>query len=58
MFGIWERLSQHLRELPGTLSGLFSKMLERLENDHGLEIVKFSLSFIEASRSGAFIARD
>lgn len=52
-FAVYEKMTPFLRDdLPGTVLELFKHILDRLETDHGLELVSTALSLISVSRSG------
>jgi len=52
MFGEFERLTERIADLPDTLSALFEQVLERLEHDHGQELVHSALSLLACSHHG------
>eukprot|EP00727_Mastigamoeba_balamuthi_P007207 m51a1_g3106 putative telomerase protein component 1-like (1777) ;mRNA; r:128486-138813 len=56
VFGVYERVGEFIRGLPGTVAGLFRAVLERLEKDHGEEAVRNALSLVRCSRGGLFEA--
>lgn len=52
-FAVYEKMSSFLRDtLPPTVPLLFAALLERLDGDHGRELVALALSFIAVSRAG------
>lgn len=54
-FAVYEKMSKFLREeLPGTVVTLFNHLLDRLEVDHGRELVASALALIATARVGLF----
>jgi len=51
-FGLYERLSEHLRKLPQTVPLLLQSIAVRLESDHGKELVSWALLILYLSRQG------
>ncbi len=54
LFGVFELLSKRINELPNDVEGLFAQVLERLEHDHGRELVQSALSLLACARDGLF----
>eukprot|EP00004_Rigifila_ramosa_P002185 TRINITY_DN1225_c0_g1_i4.p1 TRINITY_DN1225_c0_g1~~TRINITY_DN1225_c0_g1_i4.p1 ORF type:complete len:1549 (-),score=321.95 TRINITY_DN1225_c0_g1_i4:386-5032(-) len=52
VFGFYEQLSAFISSLPATLPALLDTVLERLEDDHGKELVSVCMSLIATSRHG------
>lgn len=52
VFGEFERVTERIKSLPGDVPVLFEQVLERLERDHGKELIKSALSLLECSRHG------
>lgn len=52
VFGEFERVTERIVSLPEDVPFLFEQVLERLEDDHGGELVKDALSLLECSRHG------
>ena len=52
VFGVFENLTAHLKEIKETIKGIFENFIGRLENDHGEEFIKYVLSFILCSKNG------
>ena len=52
VFGVFEKLSQKIKSLPQTLSQLLQHVLERLEEDHGKNLMSTALSLLAVSRNG------
>ena len=52
LFGDFDRLEQFIAELPTDVEGMFGAVLDRLEQDHGRELVERSLSLIATGRNG------
>src|SRR4051794_13471000 len=52
VFGIFEEVSDRIRRMSPTVSKLLEEVLERLETDHGTEIVRTTLSLLDCSRGG------
>ncbi|KAH3757934.1 telomerase protein component 1 [Pelomyxa schiedti] len=52
VFGVFEQLSKKIQSFSETVALLFQDVLERLESDHGRELVSNALSLLKASRSG------
>ena len=52
LFGKYEQLSKRIKNLADDITGLFNQVLERLENDHGYELVSEVFSLLESSRYG------
>eukprot|EP00741_Cyanophora_paradoxa_P019806 tig00021168_g19115.t1 len=52
VFGVFEDLTEHIRKMPDTLPEMFACVLERLESEHGRELVEKSLCFLTVSKNG------
>ena len=52
VFGEFERVTERIASLPHTVEELFEQVLERLERDHGRELVESALSLLDCSRHG------
>lgn len=52
VFGIYEQLTDKIKNLPPTLPKLFDDVLIRLEDDHGKALVSQALSVLACSRGG------
>ena len=52
LFGEYDRLPEFIGHLPIDVPGMFQAVLERLEHDHGRELVEHSLSLIATGRHG------
>jgi telomerase protein component 1 len=52
VFGVYERVSDKIKELGPTVAKLLDGVLQRLEVDHGRDIVEGILSLIACSRGG------
>ncbi len=52
LFGDYDALNHRIDRLPSTLSELFDQVLQRLEDDHTLDITEFILRLLAVSRSG------
>ncbi|HLF82648.1 MAG TPA: DUF4062 domain-containing protein, partial [Blastocatellia bacterium] len=52
VFGEFERVTERIASLPEGIAELFEQVLERLERDHGRELVESALSLLECSRHG------
>jgi nephrocystin-3 len=54
IFGSFERLTERVRHYlePPALDGLFERVLGRLEQDHGAELVRESMALLWAARRG------
>ncbi|MCK9603416.1 MAG: tetratricopeptide repeat protein [Candidatus Omnitrophica bacterium] len=52
LFGKFEELSKRINALPEDIVGLFEQVLERLEDDHGVELVSEALTLLGSSRFG------
>lgn len=52
VFGEFDRVTGRIADLPDDVTGLFAQVLERLEHDHGREIVEKALTLLECSRGG------
>ncbi|MDP2767729.1 MAG: DUF4062 domain-containing protein [Candidatus Methanoperedens sp.] len=52
VFGEFERVTERIKSLPGDVPMLFEQVLERLEHDHGKELVKSTLSLLACARHG------
>ena len=52
IFGIYEKLTDKVKQMADTTPALIEQVLERLETEHGRDLVKKSLSLIHCSRSG------
>lgn len=51
-FGVYEKLTEYLRSLPGTIPKLFEFVLADLEAQHGQALVRIVTSLLAVSRSG------
>jgi len=52
VFGEFERVTNRITSLPDNIPALFEQVLERLEGDHGEELVKSALPLLACSRHG------
>ena len=52
VFGEFERVTERIARLPDDVPVLFQQLLERLEHDHGRELVRNALSLLACSRHG------
>ncbi len=52
LFGSFDRLADFIAGLPTDVPGMFQTVLERLEQDHGRELVERSLSLVASGRHG------
>ncbi len=52
VFGVYEQISERIKNLGATVPKLFDEVLQRLEGDHGKEFVKTALTLILCSRGG------
>jgi len=52
VFGEFEKVTERITSLPNDVPMLFEQVLERLEHDHGEEIVKSGLSLLACARHG------
>ena len=52
VFGEFEGVTERIASLPEDIAGLFQQVLERLERDHGTELVASALSLLKCSRHG------
>eukprot|EP01129_Flabellula_baltica_P004954 TRINITY_DN1762_c0_g1_i2.p1 TRINITY_DN1762_c0_g1~~TRINITY_DN1762_c0_g1_i2.p1 ORF type:complete len:1949 (-),score=386.28 TRINITY_DN1762_c0_g1_i2:5-5851(-) len=52
LFGKFEELTNKVRQLSSTLTGLLDQVLQRLENEHGAKLVKDTLCLLECSKYG------
>jgi KaiC/GvpD/RAD55 family RecA-like ATPase len=52
LFGSFDRLADFIARLPTDVPGMFQTVLERLEQDHGRELVEHSLSLVATGRHG------
>lgn len=52
LFGIFEQLKARIEALAEDIPGLFDQVLERLEEDHGRELVEEAFSLLGCSRYG------
>ena len=52
VFGIFEEVSSKIRQMSSTVAGLLQEILERLEEEHGLELVTTALSLLVVARNG------
>lgn len=52
VFGVFEKLTDRIRSLPHSVPELFTEVLKRLEGDHGVDVVKTTMSLIASSRGG------
>jgi len=52
LFGIFEELTERIRSLADDIPGLFDQVLDRLESDHGRELVTEAFSLLYCSRYG------
>ena len=52
LFGRFEQLLPQIEDLAADVAGLFDQVLERLEEDHGRELVAEAFSLLGASRYG------
>lgn len=52
MFGVFEEVSSYLKKMPATVSMLLQEVLNRLEGEHGTEMVSTSLTLLCLVRNG------
>ena len=52
VFGVYEQLSKRIHTMAPSVPELLLEVLTRLENDHGVELVRAALSLIACSRGG------
>jgi hypothetical protein len=52
IYGDFERVTSRIRTLPNDVAALFEQVLERLDRDHGRQLVCSALSLLECSRHG------
>lgn len=52
VFGEFAGVTERIRSLANDIEGLFEQVMERLEQDHGREIVESALSLLECARHG------
>lgn len=52
VFGVYEKVSDKIKDLGMNISKLFDSVLQRLEGDHGKELVESCLGLIACSRGG------
>eukprot|EP01122_Echinamoeba_exundans_P016140 TRINITY_DN808_c0_g1_i1.p1 TRINITY_DN808_c0_g1~~TRINITY_DN808_c0_g1_i1.p1 ORF type:complete len:1561 (+),score=259.18 TRINITY_DN808_c0_g1_i1:149-4831(+) len=52
VFGVFEKLTDRIKSMSDNVQSLFAEVLERLEGDHGEELVKTTMAFIACSRGG------
>lgn len=52
VFGEFEKVTERITSLPDDVPMLFEQVLERLEYDHGKELVKSALSLLACARHG------
>ena len=52
VFGVYEKVSERIDNMAPTVPDLFAEVLERLENDHGPDVLRAALSLLECSRGG------
>eukprot|EP01129_Flabellula_baltica_P011895 TRINITY_DN5286_c0_g1_i1.p1 TRINITY_DN5286_c0_g1~~TRINITY_DN5286_c0_g1_i1.p1 ORF type:complete len:1465 (-),score=299.18 TRINITY_DN5286_c0_g1_i1:13-4407(-) len=52
VFGVFEKVSEFIENMPDTVPHLFETVIRRLENDHGYDLVRLALSLITCSRGG------
>jgi len=52
LFGIYEQLSERIKTLPMTVGKLMEEVLQRLETDHGKQMVSSVFGYICCSRGG------
>lgn len=52
LFGIYEKLSEEIKRIPPNVSNLYNYVLQRLENDFGVDIISDLLCLISCSRNG------
>ena len=52
LFGIFEQLTERIKALAEDIPGMFDQVLERLEEDHGKELVSEAFSLLGCSRYG------
>jgi GTPase involved in cell partitioning and DNA repair len=55
IFGIYEKLTEKVRQIADTTPALIEQVLERLETEHGRDLVKKSLSLIQCARNGNWL---
>ncbi|XP_066270990.1 telomerase protein component 1-like [Branchiostoma lanceolatum] len=52
VFGVFEKVSQRLRNMAQTVTKLLQEILQRLETDHGRDLVSMAMSLLVSVRSG------
>jgi telomerase protein component 1 len=52
VFGVFEKLKERITQMAQTVPTLFDEVLQRLETDHGQDLVKRTMAFLAASRGG------
>ena len=52
VFGVFEKMTAKLKSIPHTMTQLLGEILERLEADHGREVLSAALSLLVCSRNG------
>ena len=52
LFGIYEEVTSFLKKLPATMSGLLHEILNRLEAEHGVELISAALTLLCIVRNG------
>ena len=52
LFGDYDRLAEFIAALPTDVPGMFHTVLDRLEGDHGRELVEHALSLVAIGRHG------
>ncbi|XP_078462810.1 telomerase protein component 1 [Lampetra planeri] len=51
-FGLFSKVSERIKQMPQTVSGLLQEVLARLEDDHGAPTVRAALASLCCSRTG------
>jgi len=54
VFGVFEKLTQHIREMASDIPSLFQQVIKRLETDFGEDLVRASLSVLACARGGLY----
>ena len=52
VFGIFEQVSSKIRQMSSTVAGLLQEILQRLEEEHGSELVSTALSLLVIAQNG------
>ncbi|XP_019622302.1 PREDICTED: telomerase protein component 1-like [Branchiostoma belcheri] len=52
VFGVFEKVSQCLRNMAQTITKLLQEILQRLETDHGRDLVSMAMTLLASTRNG------